>query len=79
VNADAVKAWIASRRLAEQREWKDRRSDPISSQTAIASALALIALDGRLHGWPREDEVSEREDNLARQCWDRVRDALRRP
>jgi hypothetical protein len=78
VNRGAVQAWIASRRAAEEREREERRSSPFSAEQAIASALALIAVDARLHGWPRmEDPVTRRENDVARHAWVRLRRAWR--
>ena len=43
---------------------------------AIESSLALLALYGRLHPWPPvEDPTTAREDELARQSWDKLRAA----
>lgn len=55
------------------------RSAAASSRDAIAQALALVALYGRLHGWPvSEDEVSRREDAQMYDRWHRLRTAFRR-
>jgi hypothetical protein len=44
---------------------------------SIAQALALVALYGRLHGWPApEDTVSRREDAQMYERWSRLRHAL---
>jgi hypothetical protein len=46
-------------------------------EAAIAGGLALIALAGRLHGWPvPEDAIDRRDESLARERWDRLRAAL---
>jgi hypothetical protein len=80
VDPEAVRAWIASRRAAARRERDHERSAPVPVEVAIASALALIALDGRLHGWPRvEDPLDRRDDDAARRCWGRLRAAFGRP
>jgi hypothetical protein len=67
-------SWVQSRRAAEERERQELRETGPSSAWAVQSALALVALTGRLHGWPPpEDAVTVREDALARARWDRVR------
>ena len=66
-------AWIASRRAAEERERQEVKASGASPEAAIRAALALIALDGRLHGWPRlEDPVTKRENEVARAQWRRL-------
>jgi len=73
----AVRRWVMSRRAAEAREREENRRAP-DGAAAVRFALALIALDGRLHGWPREEDlVSQREDELARARWARLRTAWR--
>jgi hypothetical protein len=66
-------------RASEARVRAEERSGVASAPTAIAQALALVALYGRLHGWPaREDAVSRREDAEMYDRWYRLRVALRR-
>jgi hypothetical protein len=78
VRAEDVRRWVAARRAAEAREREEARERGPSAPAAIASALALIALAGRLHGWPLpEDEVSRREEARARGAWARLRAAAR--
>lgn len=75
----AIRKWVTSRRAAEAREREEVRRAR-SDTAALRFALALIALEGRLHGWPRRDDpVSRREDELARARWARLRKAWRRP
>jgi hypothetical protein len=73
MRAADVKRWAQSRRAADARE---RQADvaPSSPEAAMAAALSLIALAGRLHGtpWP-EDERSRSEDDRVRQQWARLR------
>lgn len=58
-------------------ERREARSAPREPGDAIAFALALVALSGRLHGWPvPDDPVSMREDDLARVSWAKLRLAL---
>lgn len=72
--------WVESRRDAEQREKLEARQAGPDSAGAIRSALALVALTKRLHGWPvPEDPVTLREDALARERWDRVRTHFGKP
>lgn len=71
-----ARRWVEARRAAEERERQeardqDRRADP------IRAAFALIALAGRLQGWPPvEDPTSAREDALAYERWRRLRQRL---
>jgi hypothetical protein len=73
MEAADVKRWAESRRAAERRELQADIAAP-SPESAMAAALSLIALAGRLHGtpWP-EDEHSRSEDDRVRQQWDRLR------
>jgi hypothetical protein len=65
--------------MAEARERAEARAAAASSGDTIAQALALVALYGRLNGWPaNEDEVSRREDAQMYDRWHRLRTALRR-
>jgi hypothetical protein len=81
MDPDELRRWVASRRAAQAREWEEQRSKGPDSEFAFRSALALVALTGRLHGWPvPEDDVTRREDEKARDSWSRVRLAgLARP
>jgi hypothetical protein len=70
---------VAARRAAEARERREQRQGSPAADAAIAGALALIALAGRLHGWPPpEDPVSGREDLEGYRRWARLRAALGR-
>jgi hypothetical protein len=78
VDALQLRRWVQDKRAAEARERLEARSAPPSGE-AIAQALALVALYGRLHGWPApEDEVTRREDAGLHERWRRLRIALRR-
>lgn len=78
MDAAAVRKWVASRRAAEKREREEERAAGGSPQGAIRAALALIALVGRLHGWPvEEDSVRRRENEAARDLWCRLIQELR--
>ena len=75
--ASEIRRWVASHQAAEARERAEMRAAGPAPAEAIAGALALIALAGRLHGWPLpEDAVSRREDALAYGCWTRLRARL---
>jgi len=74
---DDLRRWVHDRRAAAAFERSEVRSAPTATTGAIAGALALVALSGRLHGWPiPDDPVSRREDELARARWARLRSAL---
>jgi hypothetical protein len=77
VNHDDLRRWVDDRRAAAALERSEARSAPLAPASAIAAALALVALFGRLHGWPAAaDPVSEREDEQARENWNRLRRAF---
>jgi hypothetical protein len=80
MDPDELRRWVASRRAVEEREREEQRSNGPNSELSFRHALALVALTGRLHGWPvPEDEVTRREDEKARDSWSRVRAAYRPP
>jgi len=80
MRAEDLLRWVESRRAAEARERLETRNAGPSSSAAIQSALALVDLTGRLHGWPPpEDPVTLREDALAREPWARVRANFGKP
>ena len=73
-----LRRWIEDQRAVEAREREECRTAAPSSREAISKALALVALYGRLHGWPAEaDDVSRREDAEMYDRWHRLRIALR--
>jgi hypothetical protein len=64
-----LRRWVDDRRAVAQREQAQLAATWGEPAQAIAAALSLIALVGRLHGWPPPaDPVSEREDQA---MWDR--------
>jgi hypothetical protein len=74
---DDLRRWVHDRRAIAALERREARSAPPAPGDAIAFALALVALSGRLHGWPvPDDPVSAREDDLARANWAKLRLAL---
>jgi hypothetical protein len=78
VDRDSARRWVESRRAAARREIAQARREGPRPQWAIASALALVALTGRLHGWPvPETAVDRREDESAWERWARLRRRLR--
>ena len=79
VRSEDLRRWTAARRAAEARERVEQRQAGPAPDSAIAAALALVALAGRLTGWPpAEDPVSQREDAEAYRQWARLRAALGR-
>jgi hypothetical protein len=69
-----LQEWVEARRKAAEAERLERFHEGPRPEYAIRSALALIALYGRMHGWPPvEDEVSRREDAASRETWARLR------
>jgi hypothetical protein len=78
VRSEDLRRWIEARRVAEARERVEQRQAGPAPASAIAAALALVALAGRLTGWPpAEDPVSQREDAEGYRRWARLRAALR--
>lgn len=79
VDASTLRRWVEDKRVVEARERAEARSTAAFQPDAIAQALALVALYGRLHGWPAsDDEVSRREDAQMYDRWRRLRIALSR-
>ena len=80
VQAMTIRRFVEGHRLAEARQLDEERRGGADSQGAIASALALVALFGRLHGWPPPEDVEDsREDLQAYERWARLRRALSHP
>jgi hypothetical protein len=78
VDPDSARRWIEARRAAARREAREAREAGPHAASAIASALALVALTGQLHGWPvPESATDRREDELVRERWARLRARLR--
>jgi hypothetical protein len=78
MDSSQLRRWVDDKRAVERRERDEARSQPVSCSESIARALALIALYGRLHGWPvPEDGVSRREDSAAYEHWHRLKTRLR--
>lgn len=77
VRSEDLRRWTEARRAAEARERLEQRQAGPAPDSAIAAALALIALAGRLSGWPPpKDPVSRREDAEGYRRWARLRAAL---
>jgi hypothetical protein len=76
-----VRRWALARRAADARERAEARADPTPRDAAISGALALVALAGRLHGWPVpvDDPDTRREDLLGYARWSKLRAVLGRP
>ena len=76
--ANELKAWIDIRRGVAEAERRATRGEPMEPGTCLERTLALVALYGRLHGWPPpEDAVSLREAEMVRRNWSRVRACFR--
>ena len=72
-----LRRWVEGHRAAEQRQRDEAMKAGPRPEAAIASALALVALTGRLHGWPvPQSEADRRDDAAVRATWDRLRAAL---
>ncbi len=71
-----IRRWVENYRAAQERERQEVRERGSFVADPIAASLGLIALAGRLHGWPPPvSEVDEREGELARERWSRLRSA----
>jgi hypothetical protein len=78
-NPEDLRRWVEDKRAAEAREREAVRGSSFA-RDPIRAALDLIAIAGRLHGWPiPPDPVRQREDELARERWARLRKALGGP
>ena len=73
-----LRRWVSAQRAVEARERRDLAAQPPEPEVAWNQALSLIALLGRLIGWPPpEDETRRREDEYASAQWTRLRAAYR--
>ncbi len=80
VDPNELRRWLAGRRAAEEREQLEVRWNPMSTAQAVASALSLLRLTVRLHGWPlAEDAVTRRENADVQATWQRLRRHYGRP
>jgi hypothetical protein len=78
VRPEDLRRWTVARGTAEARERLEQRRAGPAPAGAIAAALALVALAGRLTGWPPADDLaSQREDAEGYRQWSRLRPALR--
>ena len=78
MRGDDVRRWVDARRAVEECE---RRAGAAPPDPAVAwrQALSLIALVGRMVGWPVEsDHIRRREDALAAEAWTRLRAGYKR-
>lgn len=74
-----LRRWVEDKRAAEVRERQEARGGSFT-RDPVRAALDLIAIAGRLHGWPiPPDPVRQREDELARERWNRLRRAFGAP
>lgn len=74
-----LRRWVEDKRAAEVREREAARGGSFA-RDPVRAALDLIAIAGRLHGWPiPPDAVRRREDEIARERWSRLRRALGGP
>lgn len=74
-----LRRWIEDQRAAQEREREQARGGAFA-RDPVRAALDLIAVAGRLHGWPiPPDAVRRREDEIARERWARLRRALGGP
>lgn len=69
---DDLRRWVEARRATDERGRRETR--PAGPVESWQQALSLIALVGRMVGWPvAPDEVRRREDSSAGQAWMRLR------
>ena len=60
-----LRRWVRTRRAAAERERDEASLTGASPESAIAGALALIALVGDLHGWPPPENEVRRGGNVS--------------
>lgn len=76
VSPEDLRRWVEDKRAAEERERAEVRGGSFA-RDPVRAALDLIAIAGRLHGWPiPPDLVRQREDEVARERWARLRRAF---
>jgi hypothetical protein len=76
---DDLVRFVDDRRAVARREAEESAREGDGSVDAVTSALALLAVYGRLHGWPpADDPVSDAEDAAVRDRFDRLRQWYRR-
>jgi hypothetical protein len=72
MQADELRRWVDARRATDEQERRTAR--PAGPAKSWQQALSLIALVGRMVGWPvPPDEVRRREDSSAGQAWTKLR------
>lgn len=65
---------VSGWQVAAKVEREELRKAGPNSTAAIQGAFELMDLFDELHGWPPpENEGRRRDDELARECWTRVR------
>jgi len=75
MNPEDVRRMAAGWQAAEAREREERRKAGPDPAAAVEGALALMDLFGVMYGWPpNENEARQRDNDLARAQWIRVRD-----
>jgi len=68
-----IRRWVEARRAAEAFELREA-PPALDPQASWRHTLDLMALLGRMVGWPvPEDEVRRRENEAAAAAWDRLR------
>jgi hypothetical protein len=77
MRAGDVRRWIEDRRVAESRALATTGQAP-DALTSFRQALSLLALLGRMVGWPvPPDAIREREDVAAGDAWAALRAGYR--
>ena len=76
MRSEDLRRWAENQRAAAERERAAVRERGFSPDP-IAAGLDLIDLAAELYGWPvPEDAVTQREDELVRERWVRLRRTL---
>lgn len=76
MHPEDLRRWVADQRAAAERERAEVREEGFSPDP-IGAGFDLIELAAELYGWPvPEDSVTQREDELVRERWVRLRRAL---
>ena len=77
MDREDIRRWVRQRELAAQREQDELRAGNPAPGEVFERGLRMIALAGRLHGWPLpEDPLDVEQDREAYLRWARLRRAL---
>ena len=77
MSREELRRWVEGHRAAQRRERAEATGAGPEPAIAIRHALALIALNGRLHARADANDAADRRDeDTARASWARLRTVL---